>query len=146
MDDATFCRYASSGKTCMDLLQDAASQRSSFVVRYRTDVIEFGFWPTIVSNLVMGVILMCWWSFWTFQYQGVVWREDLKEGWAVWKTTTGGVQTGLVTDEELRKSVKDWTSACGGDHHARRDHHHPSRSHGANGTATPPHSGTPPRA
>ncbi|KAI7822893.1 hypothetical protein BC939DRAFT_386461, partial [Gamsiella multidivaricata] len=49
-----------------------------------TDVIEFGFWPMILSNLVMGLILMCWWSFWTFQYQGVVWREDLKEGWAVW--------------------------------------------------------------
>ncbi|KAF9347093.1 hypothetical protein BGX34_003414 [Mortierella sp. NVP85] len=148
MDDPTFCRYASSGKTCMDLLHDAASQRSSFVVRYRTDVIEFGFWPMIVSNLVMGVIMMCWWSFWTFQYQGVVWREDLKEGWAVWKTTTGGVQTGLVTDEELRKSVKDWTSAYGGDHHGRRDHHHHSRSHGPNSTATPPHSGTrtPPRA
>ncbi|KAF9180744.1 hypothetical protein BGZ51_004295 [Haplosporangium sp. Z 767] len=116
MDDPTFCRYASSGKSCMDLWEAAvASQRSA--VRYRTDVIEFRFWPMVLSNLVMGVILMCWWSFWTFQYQGVVWREDLKEGWAVWKTTTGGVMTGLVTDEELRKSVKDWREA-------RSDHPH----------------------
>ncbi|KAI8594887.1 hypothetical protein EDD21DRAFT_392652 [Dissophora ornata] len=130
MDDPAFCRYASSGKSCMDLLEAAAAaQRSSSyafphgaptVVRYRTDVIEFGFWPMILSNLVMGLILMCWWSFWTFQYQGVVWREDLKEGWAVWKTTTGGVMTGLVTDEELRKSVKDWT----GHHRSDREHHH----------------------
>ncbi|KAG0354521.1 hypothetical protein BGZ54_001602 [Gamsiella multidivaricata] len=158
MDDPTFCRYAS-GKSCLDLLEAAAAaERSSSsasgyfghgaptVVRYRTDVIEFGFWPMILSNLVMGLILMCWWSFWTFQYQGVVWREDLKEGWAVWKTTTGGVQTGLVTDEELRKSVKDW---AGTHHHHQqhqhRDHHRTQGGH-ANGTAAspthPPYSGS----
>ncbi|KAG0054404.1 hypothetical protein BGZ83_011304 [Gryganskiella cystojenkinii] len=122
MDDPTFCRYASAGKSCLDLLEAAHVQQSTkfsnlhlsgaaVVVRYRTDVLEFRFWPMIVSNLVMGLILMCWWSFWTFQYQGVVWREDLKEGWAVWKTATGGVMTGMVTEEELRKSVKDWRDA-----------------------------------
>ncbi|KAF9427954.1 hypothetical protein BGZ94_003755 [Podila epigama] len=110
LDDPTFCRYASSGKSCLDLAASVADPLSG-KVRYRTDVIEFGFWPMILSNLVMGLIMMCWWSFWTFQYQGVVWREDLKEGWAVWRTTTGGVMTGLVTEEELRKSVKDWRGA-----------------------------------
>ncbi|KAI9234017.1 MAG: hypothetical protein BYD32DRAFT_356269, partial [Podila humilis] len=68
---------------CVDLAAEAMSGGGGRI-RYRTDVIEFGFWPMILSNLVMGLILMCWWSFWTFQYQGVVWREDLKEGWAVW--------------------------------------------------------------
>ncbi|KAG0329700.1 hypothetical protein BG000_011995 [Podila horticola] len=115
LDDPTFCRYAS-GKSCIDLAADALSEGlGGGRVRYRTDVIEFGFWPMILSNLVMGLILMCWWSFWTFQYQGVVWREDLKEGWAVWRTTTGGVMTGLVTEEELRKSVKDWRGARSAD-------------------------------
>ncbi|OAQ30866.1 hypothetical protein K457DRAFT_72790 [Linnemannia elongata AG-77] len=113
------------------------------VVRYRTDVLEFAIWPMMVSNLVMGLILMCWWSFWTFQYQGVVWREDLKEGWAVWKTTTGGVMTGLVTDEELRKSVKDWREH--NQHHFQNhhNHNHPSRSHGhGHGSHQPPYSGS----
>ncbi|KAF9199787.1 hypothetical protein BGZ49_010061 [Haplosporangium sp. Z 27] len=160
MDDPTFCRYASSGKSCLDLLEaTAAAQRSAgqfahiapTVVRYRTDVIEFRFWPMILSNLVMGLILMCWWSFWTFQYQGVVWREDLKEGWAVWRTTTGGVMTGLVTDEELRKSVKDWTSISNnsnsGDHYRdHREHREHAPRHGANpypsysGSTTPQYS------
>ncbi|KAF9169984.1 hypothetical protein BGX20_009589 [Mortierella sp. AD010] len=149
MDDPIFCQYASSGKTCLELLEaTAAAQRAASsssqpfaaqfvptVVRYRTDVIEFRFWPMILSNLVMGLILMCWWSFWTFQYQGVVWREDLKEGWAVWRTTTGGVMTGLVTDEELRKSVKDWTGARASEHqhHQRRHSAQPAYS----GTTTP---------
>ncbi|KAF9432217.1 hypothetical protein BGZ76_011098 [Entomortierella beljakovae] len=153
MDDPTFCQYAS-GKSCLDLLEAvAAGQRSSSsgqfsqamatVVRYRTDVMEFRFWPMVLSNLVMGLILMCWWSFWTFQYQGVVWREDLKEGWAVWRTTTGGVMTGLVTDEELRKSVKEWTGTRNNNsehsrEHSSHGHHH--RGHGAN--PYPPYSGS----
>ncbi|RUP49566.1 hypothetical protein BC936DRAFT_142219 [Jimgerdemannia flammicorona] len=37
-----------------------------------------------VLNLAAGVILICWWSFWTFQYRGVVWRKELKEGVVVW--------------------------------------------------------------
>lgn len=161
LDDPTFCRYASSGKSCLDLLEAAAAAAAvansqdgpgvfgqgigmaATVVRYRTDVLEFAIWPMMVSNLVMGLILMCWWSFWTFQYQGVVWREDLKEGWAVWKTTTGGVMTGLVTDEELRKSVKDWREH--NQHHFQNhhNHNHPSRSHGhGHGSHQPPYSGS----
>ncbi|KAF9167954.1 hypothetical protein DFQ26_002179 [Actinomortierella ambigua] len=118
LDDPSFCQYAAA-KPC---LEASLAAHSAFgPAQYRTDVVEFQFWPMLVSNLVMGVIMMCWWSFWTFQYQGVVWREDLKEGWAVWRTTSGSVTTGLVTDgHTIRKSVRDWRHASHMDAMAER--------------------------
>jgi hypothetical protein len=37
-----------------------------------------------IFNILAGVAMICFWSFWTFQYRGVVWRRELRKGVAVW--------------------------------------------------------------
>ncbi|KAI8579551.1 hypothetical protein K450DRAFT_241507 [Umbelopsis ramanniana AG] len=37
-----------------------------------------------ILNVLAGVAMICFWSFWTFQYRGVVWRRELRKGVAVW--------------------------------------------------------------
>ncbi|OAD80734.1 hypothetical protein PHYBLDRAFT_138280 [Phycomyces blakesleeanus NRRL 1555(-)] len=31
-----------------------------------------------------GLMMICYWSFWTFQYRGVLWRKELRKGIVVW--------------------------------------------------------------
>ncbi|KAI8384924.1 uncharacterized protein BYT42DRAFT_612589 [Radiomyces spectabilis] len=31
-----------------------------------------------------GLMMICFWSFWTFQYRGVIWQRELRKGIAVW--------------------------------------------------------------
>ncbi|KAI8146132.1 hypothetical protein BJV82DRAFT_600625 [Fennellomyces sp. T-0311] len=45
--------------------------------------------PTNVIRLffvsaVGGLGMICFWSFWTFQYRGVVWQREMRKGIAVW--------------------------------------------------------------
>ncbi|CDS08751.1 hypothetical protein LRAMOSA10112 [Lichtheimia ramosa] len=45
--------------------------------------------PTSVAKLLLvstmaGISMICYWSFWTFQYRGVIWRRDLRNGVVVW--------------------------------------------------------------
>ncbi|KAI9030918.1 hypothetical protein CLU79DRAFT_825892 [Phycomyces nitens] len=37
----------------------------------------------LVSTLG-GLMMICFWSFWTFQYRGVLWRKELRKGIIVW--------------------------------------------------------------
>ncbi|RUS26483.1 hypothetical protein BC938DRAFT_470705 [Jimgerdemannia flammicorona] len=46
-------------------------------------------------TLLAGMVLVWWWSFWTFQYRGVVWRKELKEGIVVWYSE-GYVRAGEI--------------------------------------------------
>ena len=31
-----------------------------------------------------GLGMICFWSFWTFQYRGIVWQREMRKGIAVW--------------------------------------------------------------
>nr|CAG8672840.1 11565_t:CDS:2 [Entrophospora candida] len=37
-------------------------------------------------SIIAGVLMICWWSFWTFQIQGVLWKKELEEGVVVWSS------------------------------------------------------------
>ncbi|KAI8144148.1 hypothetical protein BJV82DRAFT_513964 [Fennellomyces sp. T-0311] len=37
----------------------------------------------LVSSLA-GLMLICYWSFWTFQYRGVLWKRESRTGIVVW--------------------------------------------------------------
>ncbi|CAG8478214.1 2011_t:CDS:2 [Paraglomus occultum] len=69
---------------------------------YRTDLTAFpGIAGTVWTNLWSGMLLAMWWSFWTFQYRGVVWKRELLEGVAVWSDDDGWVRVGGVGQEKL---------------------------------------------
>ncbi|KAI9482604.1 hypothetical protein BDB00DRAFT_775244 [Zychaea mexicana] len=36
------------------------------------------------ATVLGGFGMICYWSFWTFQYRGVVWQRELRKGIAVW--------------------------------------------------------------
>ncbi|KAI7860001.1 hypothetical protein BDC45DRAFT_431870 [Circinella umbellata] len=36
------------------------------------------------ATIISGLGMICYWSFWTFQYRGVVWQRELRKGIAVW--------------------------------------------------------------
>ncbi|KAI9492580.1 hypothetical protein BDB00DRAFT_423687 [Zychaea mexicana] len=38
----------------------------------------------LLVSSVAGLVMICHWSFWTFQYRGVLWKRELREGIAVW--------------------------------------------------------------
>ncbi|KAI9321585.1 hypothetical protein BX666DRAFT_1850436 [Dichotomocladium elegans] len=38
----------------------------------------------LLVSSVAGLTMICFWSFWTFQYRGVLWRRDLRTGVIVW--------------------------------------------------------------
>lgn len=63
---------------------------------YRTDITRFpGLFNILSVSFVSGVFMICWWSFWTFQYKGVVWKKELREGVVVW-SSGGSIQVGGV--------------------------------------------------
>ncbi|CAG8510661.1 3539_t:CDS:1 [Paraglomus brasilianum] len=69
---------------------------------YRTDLTAFpGIAGTVWTNLWSGMLLAMWWSFWTFQYRGVVWKRELLEGVAVWSDDDGWVRVGGVGQQKL---------------------------------------------
>ncbi|RUS17279.1 hypothetical protein BC937DRAFT_90168 [Endogone sp. FLAS-F59071] len=49
-----------------------------------------------ILNIMAGLVLIFWWSFWTFEYRGVMWRKELKEGVVVWCSSEGYVRAGEV--------------------------------------------------
>jgi len=54
---------------------------------YQTDIPKFpGFICTLIVSIIAGVLMICWWSFWTFQIQGVLWKKELEEGVVVWSS------------------------------------------------------------
>ncbi|KAI7852623.1 hypothetical protein BDC45DRAFT_443593 [Circinella umbellata] len=38
----------------------------------------------LLVSALAGLVMICHWSFWTFQYRGVLWKRELREGIAVW--------------------------------------------------------------
>ncbi|KAI7862460.1 hypothetical protein BDF14DRAFT_1876647 [Spinellus fusiger] len=42
-----------------------------------------------------GLVMICFWSFWTFQYRGVLWQKELRKGTVVW-ISEGVARTGDV--------------------------------------------------
>ncbi|ORY96730.1 hypothetical protein BCR43DRAFT_492173 [Syncephalastrum racemosum] len=45
--------------------------------------------PTAVAKLLLvsafaGTSMICFWSFWTFQYRGVLWKREYRKGVVVW--------------------------------------------------------------
>ncbi|RHZ81333.1 hypothetical protein Glove_121g68 [Diversispora epigaea] len=66
------------------------------IIFYRTDITRFpGLFNILLICFVSGLFMICWWSFWTFQYKGVVWKKELKEGVVVW-SSNGLIQVGGV--------------------------------------------------
>ncbi|CAJ0634191.1 9065_t:CDS:2 [Entrophospora sp. SA101] len=43
-------------------------------------------WEIFKFSIIAGVLMICWWSFWTFQIQGVLWKKELEEGVVVWSS------------------------------------------------------------
>ncbi|KAF0454778.1 hypothetical protein F8M41_001509 [Gigaspora margarita] len=65
------------------------------ITLYHTDLSRFpNLFDILWGSIVSGILMICWWSFWTFQYRGVVWKKELKEGVVVW--FDGFVQVGGV--------------------------------------------------
>jgi len=59
----------------------------SGVVLYRTDLPTYpGLFNVLCVSSLAGMFMLCWWSFWTFQYRGVIWKKEFKEGIAVWSS------------------------------------------------------------
>ncbi|CAG8550116.1 14289_t:CDS:2 [Funneliformis mosseae] len=55
------------------------------IVFYKTDLPSFpGLFNVLIASVIAGIFMMCWWSFWTFQYRGVIWKKEFKEGVVVW--------------------------------------------------------------
>ncbi|RIB24858.1 hypothetical protein C2G38_1957293 [Gigaspora rosea] len=65
------------------------------ITLYHTDLSRFpNLFDILWGSIISGILMICWWSFWTFQYRGVVWKKELKEGVVVW--FDGFVQVGGV--------------------------------------------------
>jgi len=57
------------------------------MVLYRTDLPTYpGLFKVLCVSSLAGMFMVCWWSFWTFQYRGVIWKKEFKEGIAVWSS------------------------------------------------------------
>ena len=57
------------------------------LVLYRTDLPTYpGLFKVLCVSSVAGMFMVCWWSFWTFQYRGVIWKKEFKEGVVVWSS------------------------------------------------------------
>ncbi|CAG8441691.1 2757_t:CDS:10 [Diversispora eburnea] len=86
------------------------------IIFYRTDITRFpGLLNILLVCFVSGLFMLCWWSFWTFQYKGVVWKKELKEGVVVW-SSNGLIQVGayhLYQAEESLKTLKQVVSEPG---------------------------------
>jgi hypothetical protein len=67
------------------------------MVLYRTDLPTFpGVFNVLWASSIAGILMVCWWSFWTFQYRGVVWKKEFKEGVVVWSSSDGLVCVGTI--------------------------------------------------
>ncbi|CAG8676967.1 9334_t:CDS:2 [Acaulospora morrowiae] len=65
-------------------------------VIYHTDSTRLpGLFNILLVSFASGIFMICWWSFWTFQYKGVVWKKELREGVVVW-SSDGLIQVGGV--------------------------------------------------
>ncbi|PKC68339.1 hypothetical protein RhiirA1_416987, partial [Rhizophagus irregularis] len=58
------------------------------MILHRTDLPTFpGVFNVLWASSIAGILMVCWWSFWTFQYRGVVWKKEFKEGVVVWSSS-----------------------------------------------------------
>jgi len=65
---------------------------------YRTDLPTYpGLFNILCVSSLAGMFMLCWWSFWTFQYRGVVWKKEFKEGVVVWYSSDGLVCVGSIS-------------------------------------------------
>lgn len=68
------------------------------MVLHRTDLPTFpGVFNVLWASSIAGILMVCWWSFWTFQYRGVVWKKEFKEGVVVWSSSDGLVCVGAIS-------------------------------------------------
>ncbi|KAL1915863.1 uncharacterized protein VTP21DRAFT_6251 [Calcarisporiella thermophila] len=61
-----------------ELIKHTASYRM-VIVEGLPNILAFVVW-----SILAGLFLTIWWSFWTFQFRGVVWRKEYREGLVVW--------------------------------------------------------------
>jgi len=67
------------------------------MVLYRTDLPSFpGVFNVLWASSIAGILMVCWWSFWTFQYRGIVWKKEFKEGVVVWSSSDGLICVGAI--------------------------------------------------
>lgn len=63
------------------------SESTGNMVLYRTDLPTYpGLFNVLCVSSLAGLFMVCWWSFWTFQYRGVIWKKEFREGIAVWSS------------------------------------------------------------
>ncbi|CAI2170337.1 17549_t:CDS:2 [Funneliformis geosporum] len=67
------------------LIPSSFQNSEGSIVLYKTDLPSFpGLFNVLIASIIAGIFMMCWWSFWTFQYRGVIWKKEFKEGVVVW--------------------------------------------------------------
>ncbi|RIA92939.1 hypothetical protein C1645_691123 [Glomus cerebriforme] len=54
-----------------------------------------GVFNVLWASSIAGILMVSWWSFWTFQYRGVIWKKEFKEGVVVWSSSDGWMCGGI---------------------------------------------------
>ncbi|KAG0185869.1 hypothetical protein DFQ28_008648 [Apophysomyces sp. BC1034] len=64
------------------LLYITLAKRDGFTLVY---LLQFSnIFRLLLVSAAGGLMMICFWSFWTFQYRGVLWRRELRKGVVVW--------------------------------------------------------------
>lgn len=64
------------------LLYIALANMDGFTLGYLLRPISVA--KLLLVSTMAGISMICFWSFWTFQYRGVLWKRELRKGVVVW--------------------------------------------------------------